>query len=82
MHGTNFFLHDIHECHACSNVQNNVLTFERLHLLTFRVVCFRGEVVAKCEHQEDVLFADIGRNFLPGFEQKFMPFKIFECFLL
>ena len=49
---------------------------------TFRIVRFRGEVVAKCEHQEDVVYTDIGRDFLPGFEQKIKSFKILKCFLL
>ena len=51
-------------------------------VLTFRIVRFRGEVVAKCEHQEDVVYADIGRDFQPGFEQKFKSFNVLKCFLL
>ena len=30
-------------------------------------MCCRGEVVAKCEHQEDIVYADIGKNFLFAF---------------
>ena len=29
-------------------------------VLTLRIVRFKGEVVAKCEHQEDVVYAHIG----------------------
>jgi hypothetical protein len=40
------------------------LFFNHIVFLTIVNMCCRGEVVAKCEHQEDIVYADIGKNFL------------------